>query len=75
MTQKIAILGSTGSIGETTLKLISKNQKLFNVELLSANKNFKKLLRQAIKFKVKNVIIHNKNIFNKKSFIFKKKKN
>ena len=39
MKQKVAILGSTGSIGDTTLKLILKNKKLFTVELLSSNKN------------------------------------
>ena len=73
MKQKVAILGSTGSIGDTTLKLILKNKKLFTVELLSSNKNFKKLLSQAVRFKVKNVIIHNKDIFIKKSHFFKKK--
>ena len=36
--KKIAILGSTGSIGENTLKIINKDKKIFNVELLSTNK-------------------------------------
>ena len=31
MKKKIAILGSTGSIGETTLKIIKQNKKKFNV--------------------------------------------
>ena len=55
MKKKIAVLGSTGSIGGTLLKLINNNE--FDVQLLSANKNFKKILKQAKKFKVKNIII------------------
>jgi 1-deoxy-D-xylulose-5-phosphate reductoisomerase len=55
MKKKIAVLGSTGSIGGTLLKLINNNE--FDVQLLSANKNFKKILNQAKKFKVKNIII------------------
>ncbi len=42
MKKKIAILGSTGSIGESTLKVIKKNKKDFDVVLLSANNNYKK---------------------------------
>ena len=37
---KIAILGSTGSIGESTLSIIEKNKKDFEVILLTTNKNF-----------------------------------
>ena len=61
MKKKIAILGSTGSIGESTLNVINKNKKDFDVVLLSANKNYKKLFQQAKKFKVKK-IIKKKNI-------------
>ena len=42
MRKKIAILGSTGSIGQYTLDVISKNKKHFDVVLLSANNNYKK---------------------------------
>ena len=42
MKKKIAILGSTGSIGKSTLEVIKKNKKNFNVVLLSANNNYKK---------------------------------
>ena len=38
MKKKIAILGSTGSIGETTLKIIKKDKKNFVVNLLTTNK-------------------------------------
>ena len=60
---KIAILGSTGSIGETLLKIISNNKKKFKIELLSANKNYKKIFKQAERFNVKNLIITNKKYF------------
>ena len=40
MKQKIAILGSTGSIGNNLLKIIKKNPKDFNIILLTANKNY-----------------------------------
>ena len=39
MKKRIAILGSTGSIGNTLLKIISKNQNNFKIEILSAKKN------------------------------------
>ena len=60
MKKKIAILGSTGSIGKTTIKLIESNKKKFDVKLLSTNKNVKKLLSQAKKLNAKNVIIFDK---------------
>ena len=41
MKKKIAILGSTGSIGVSTVSLIEKNIKDFNIELISTNKNIK----------------------------------
>ena len=69
MRKKIAILGSTGSIGKQTLKIIKKNKKNFNVMLLTADKNHHLLSKQIKKFKVKNVIITNK-----KSYLILKKK-
>ena len=54
---KIAIFGSTGSIGTSLLNIIKKDKKNFKIELLTANKNYKKLLEQAKFFNVKNVII------------------
>ena len=47
MKKKIVILGSTGSIGEETLKIIKKQKKKFNVVLLSSNNSASKLLKQA----------------------------
>ena len=59
MKKKIAILGSTGSIGKTLLKIIKKNKKNFVIQLLSANKDYNTLLKQAKEFNVKNVVITN----------------
>ena len=51
MKKKIAILGSTGSIGKSTLDIIRKDKKNFDIILLSANNNYKKLISQAKEFK------------------------
>ncbi len=72
MKKKIAILGSTGSIGLTTLDIIYQNKKSFEVELLSTNRNIKKLKDQTKNFKVKNIIINDKKIFDKNKYYFKK---
>ena len=55
--RKIAILGSTGSIGKTLLEILEKEKKKFDIVLLSADKNHNDLLKQAKKFNVKNLII------------------
>ena len=60
---KIAILGSTGSIGKSTLDVIRKDKKNFEVILLSANNNYRKLIAQAKEFNVKNVIIKYSNFY------------
>ncbi len=57
--RRIAILGSTGSIGISTLEIIKKNRSNFTIELLTANNNYKKLIKQAKIFKAKNVYIKN----------------
>ena len=72
MKKKIAILGSTGSIGKSVLKLT--NIASFEIILLSSNKNYKKLLQQAKKFKVKNIII-NDYLSYQKSLIKNKDRN
>ena len=60
MKKKIAILGSTGSIGKTTFDIIKKNKKDFEVILLTTNKNTNKILQQAKLLKVKNILISSK---------------
>ena len=64
MIKKIAILGSTGSIGKSLLNLLrkDKNKKII---LLSANKNYRQLLKQAKEFNVKNIIILDKKKYYK----------
>ena len=69
MKKKIAILGSTGSIGKSLIDIIIKNKKQFEVVLLTANKNDKLLLKQAKSLNAKNIIISDKSKFEK---IFKK---
>ncbi|MFG6319915.1 MAG: 1-deoxy-D-xylulose-5-phosphate reductoisomerase, partial [Clostridia bacterium] len=60
--KKIAIFGSTGSIGESTLNVIRENRDLFEVVTLVAGKNIEKLIKQIDEFKPKNVyIIEKKN--------------
>ena len=61
--KKIIIFGSTGSIGTSLLNIIKKNKKDFTIELLTANKNYKKLIKQAKYFNVKNLIITDQNSF------------
>ena len=60
MIKKIFLLGSTGSIGTTSLNVIRKNKKKFKIELLTTNKNIYKLYKQTIEFNVKNVVIFDK---------------
>ena len=60
MKKKIAILGSTGSIGKITLDIIRQNKNYFEIKLLSTNKNIKMLIRQAKLFNVKNLIVTSK---------------
>ena len=65
MKKKIAILGSTGSIGKTLINIIKQDKINFEIVLLSADGNYKELLKQAKYFKVKNLIITNKNSYQK----------
>tara|TARA_B100001121_G_scaffold259408_1_gene238438 strand:- start:882 stop:2054 length:1173 start_codon:yes stop_codon:yes gene_type:complete len=74
MKKKIAIFGSTGSIGITTLTIIKKNKKNFNISLLTTNSNALKIFKQSKEFNVKNVIITNKQIFLKWKKTFVKNK-
>ena len=74
MKKKIAILGSTGSIGKSTIDILKKNKKDFDLVLLTTNRNYEELYTQAKIFNVKNLIITNNasyNLFRKK---FKNKK-
>ena len=57
MKKKIAILGSTGSIGKTTFNIIKNNQNDFEIVLLTTNKNINRILYQVKLLKVKNILI------------------
>ena len=72
MNKEIIILGSTGSIGTTTLSVIKKDN--FKIRLLSSHKNAKKLLNQAILYKVRDVIIEDEIQYRKYKILFKKNK-
>ena len=60
MKKKIAILGSTGSIGKTTIDIIKKDKHNFEVILLTTNNNYRELIKQTKELNVKNLIINNK---------------
>ena len=73
MINNVIILGSTGSIGKSTLDSI-KNQSNFKVKLLTSNNNVRKLFKQAVAFKVNDVIIQNEISYKKNLKIFKQNK-
>ena len=70
MIKKIAILGSTGSIGKNLIKILKKEKNRFKIILLSANKNYRLLLKQVKSTNVENVIITDKKSF--QNFLKKK---
>lgn len=65
MKRKIAILGSTGSIGTQTLDVISRHPEKFEVEVLTAQNNSDLLVQQAIKYKPNCVVITNESLYDK----------
>ena len=71
MKKNISILGSTGSIGLTSLKIIDKKRSFFKVNLLSANKNFNLICNQIKKYKPNYFIITDLKIFLKVKEKFK----
>jgi 1-deoxy-D-xylulose-5-phosphate reductoisomerase len=64
MKKRIAILGSTGSIGTQSLEVIEKNGDKFEVEVLTANNNVDLLIQQAHKFQPNAVVIANPEKYN-----------
>ncbi len=63
MKKRIAILGSTGSIGKQALDVIERFPEKFEVEVLTANKNAKLLIKQALKFNPNTVVIGDEQYF------------
>ena len=74
MKKKIAILGSTGSIGKTLIDILKKNRNQIEISLLTSNKNYKELLNQIKFFKVKNIIINDYKTYLLVKKILKNKK-
>ncbi len=64
MKKRIAILGSTGSIGTQSLEVIGKNPEQFEVEVLTANNNVDLLVDQAKKYQPNVVVVANKEKYN-----------
>lgn len=65
MKKKIAILGSTGSIGTQALEVIKANEDIFEVEVLTAQQNADLLILQAAEFKPNVVVIGDENLYDK----------
>jgi 1-deoxy-D-xylulose-5-phosphate reductoisomerase len=65
MKKRIAILGSTGSIGTQTLEVVEANPQIFSVSVLTAQDNADLLIEQAIKFRPLEVVIGNEKHFEK----------
>ena len=71
MKRLISILGSTGSIGLTTLKIIDKKKNYFQPYFFVANKNYNLICKQIKKYKPHFFLIHNQKVFNKVKKKFK----
>ena len=79
----LAIIGSTGSIGKSALKVYEKNKKSFKLIALAANTNLNKLVKQYLKFKPENIFltsdkdiknVNKKYLITKEIFLKKRKK-
>ena len=74
MKKILSILGSTGSIGKSTLNIVDKKKNNFKINYFTANRNFKLICKQIVKYKPKIFIISDKIIFEKVKKKFKNKK-
>lgn len=63
MRQRLAILGSTGSIGQQTLDIARENPERFEVRLLTAHRNWKELARQAREYDAATAVIADKRFY------------
>ena len=63
MKRRIAILGSTGSIGKQTLEVIEQNPQYFEVEVITGNNNIILLAEQAKKYKPNMVVVSNESLY------------
>ena len=74
MKKRIAILGSTGSIGCQALEVIASNENMFQIEVLTAQNNVELLIEQARRFNPDAVVISNEQHYNKLSEALKSSK-
>jgi len=74
MKKKIAILGSTGSIGKSTFEILKADKNNFDIILLTTNNNYKEIIKQTKEFKVRNLVINNKKHYMNLKRKFKNKK-
>jgi 1-deoxy-D-xylulose-5-phosphate reductoisomerase len=63
--RRLAILGSTGSIGTQALDVVTSNPDIFEIEVLTAQNNADLLIEQAIQFKPNVVVISNESLYDK----------
>ncbi|WP_296701148.1 1-deoxy-D-xylulose-5-phosphate reductoisomerase [Algoriphagus sp.] len=63
--KRVAILGSTGSIGTQTLEVIRQHSSNFQVEVLTAQNNADLLIQQALEFNPNAVVIGNESLYTK----------
>ena len=63
--KKLAILGSTGSIGTQSLEVVDEFNEDFAVEILAGNKNWQLLAKQALKYRPKFVVVNDKEAYEK----------
>ncbi|MBR2115640.1 MAG: 1-deoxy-D-xylulose-5-phosphate reductoisomerase [Alistipes sp.] len=61
--QRVALLGSTGSIGVQTLDIVRENSNQFEITTLTAYKNWQMLAQQAIEFGVDSVVIADQSYY------------
>ena len=71
MKRLISILGSTGSIGLTTLKIVDKKKNYFQPYFFAANKNYNLICKQIKKYKPHIFLIHDQKVFKKVKKKFK----
>ena len=74
MKKIISILGSTGSIGLSTLKIINNKKNLFKINILAANKNYKIICEQIKRYKPLVYVINDLSVLKKVRKKFKNKK-
>ena len=74
MKKNISILGSTGSVGLSTLKIIDRKKKYFQIILLAANNNYKLICKQIKRYKPKYFIINDLRVYKKVKNKFKNTK-